>query len=382
MTQTQTSSEQASSEKSPNKAADSPQADARIVADTDPAGKNPTGRNSVYVIFNPVSGKSDPEERKKIISDALAEHGYTCQFIATTREQGAKACAEEALRQGADLLAVSGGDGTVVEAMSALIGTSVPIAVFPAGTGNLLSVNLGIPTTVPDAVDVALGGHVYALDLARTHTGQCFAIMGGLGMDAQMIADADREAKDKMGKLAYFWAALKNLPRRRVYVEIALDGKPPFRRRVKSVLLANMGKITGGLDAMPTAAPNDGLLDVGILKAATLGHWARLTGNALLGRTHRDPALEVYQARTVTIRPRRPQPVQFDGEDGGQTGELTVEVIPRAVQVLVPEEAPAARDGENLPPALIAERVAKRRLLLPAALVLLVVGAVLVWRRR
>ncbi len=353
-----------------------------FIPNTEAPAAPPADQKSVYVIFNPVSGKSDPEERKKIISDALAAHGYTCQFIATTREQGAKACAEEALAQGADLLAVSGGDGTVMEAMSALVGKDTPIAVFPAGTGNLLSINLGIPTVVPDAVDVALGGHRYALDLARTGDGRYFAIMGGLGMDAQMIADADREAKDKLGKLAYFWAALKNLPRRRARVEITLDDKRPFQRRVKSVLIANMGKITGGIDAMPTASPNDGLLDVGILKAATLGHWASLVGNALLGRAHQDRSLEVYQARKITVRPRRPQPIEFDGEDAGRTRELTVEIVPQAVQVLIPEDAPGAQEAQDLPPAVVAERTAKRRLIAPLALLLLAVGAVLLWRRR
>lgn len=342
----------------------------------------PQNQKCVYVIFNPVSGQGDPEERKKIISEALAAQGYTYQFIATTPESGAKAKAEEALQQGADLLAVSGGDGTVTEAMSALVGTDIPIAVLPAGTGNLLSINLGIPTTVPEAVTVALGGKKYALDLARTHDGRYFAIMGGLGMDAQMIADAGRNAKNKMGKLAYLWAALKNLPRRRAYVDIILDGKPPIRRRVKSVLLANMGKITGGLEAMPTASPNDGLLDVGILKAATLAHWVHLMGSALLGKANQDPALEVYQARKVTLRPRHPQPVQFDGEDGGTTQELTVEIVPQAVFVLVPEDAPAARDAERLPPVIAAGRTAKRRLLVPLGLLLLTVGVLLVRRRK
>ena len=124
-------------------------------ADAAPVQK-PAGQESVLVIFNPVSGQSDPEERKQVISEALAAKGFVSQFIATSKEQGAKELAEQALKDGVKLLAVSGGDGTVMEAMSALIGTDVPIAVFPAGTGNLLSVNLGIPTTVPDAVDVAL----------------------------------------------------------------------------------------------------------------------------------------------------------------------------------------------------------------------------------
>src|SRR5579883_996910 len=76
----------------------------------------------VTVIFNPVSGQGDPEERKQRIRDALAEHGYRCQELVTTPEQGARYWTEQALKDGADLLAVSGGDGTVIEAMSALIG--------------------------------------------------------------------------------------------------------------------------------------------------------------------------------------------------------------------------------------------------------------------
>ena len=70
-----------------------------------------------------------------------------------------------------------------------------------------------------------------------------FAILGGMGMDAQVIADTGREAKDRLGKAAYFWAALKNLPRRHAHVHISLDGGRPFRRKAKSVLLANMGQI-------------------------------------------------------------------------------------------------------------------------------------------
>ena len=325
---------------------------------------------SVYVIFNPVSGQSNPEERKKLIEDALAAGGYTCRFIATTPEEGAKMLAEQALKEGADLLAVSGGDGTVVEAMSALVGTSVPIAVLPAGTGNLLSINLGIPTTVPDAVHVALSGKPYALDLAKTEDGHYFAIMGGMGMDAQMIADADREAKDKFGKWAYFRAALKNLPRRRAYVDIFLDDHPPLRRRAKTVLLANMGKITGGLAVLPDASPNDGLLDVGIVKATTLAHWAHLMGSALLGRAHRDAALEVHQARRVTLTPRREQPVQFDGEDGGRTMKLSVEVVPQAVLVLLPADAPALNPGSEAAPVIISERVTRRWLLVPFLILL------------
>ena len=350
---------------------------ASTLSSGEPETQNGTGK-CVSVIFNPVSGKSDPEERKKLISDALAEHGYTCQYIETSKQEGAKACAEKALRQGVDLLAVSGGDGTVMEVLSASVGSNIPVAVLPAGTGNLLSVNLGIPITVPEAVNVGLSGRPYDLDLAKTEEGRYFAILGGIGLDARMIRDADREAKNKMGVLAYLWAALKNLPKRRASVRITLDDRPPFRQRAKSVLIANMGKITGGLEAIPTAAPDDGVLDVAILKAETLGQWLRLLGYALLGRTHEAPDLDVYQAKTVVLETASSQPVEFDGEDAGRTRRLRVEIVPRAVKILLPEGAPATRDIQNNPVE------AARRNLLPmlTALTLLSLIGTLLWRRR
>jgi len=342
------------------------------------------GDKCVFVVFNPVSGRSDPDERKKAISDALARHGYTCQFIVTSEERGAKALTEEAIQDGVDLVAVSGGDGTVMEVLHALVGTDIPVAILPAGTGNLLSTNLGIPGAVPDAVEVALSGLPYSLDLARSSEGRYFAIMGGMGLDGKVIEEADREAKNRLGVLAYFWAAAKNLSRRREAVVIRLDDRPPLRRRAKSVLIANMGKITGGLEALPTAAPDDGLLDVAIVKARTFWQWLRLFGYAVLGRTQEAPEIEVYQARRIRLTSRRPEPVEFDGEEAGRMSSLTVEVVPSAVRVLLPKDAPAARDTRE-PPVMVARRSARNRLLLAGGAVLaLTVAGVLgvrAWQR-
>lgn len=339
------------------------------------------GDKSVSVIFNPVSGKSDPEQRKKEISDALAEHGYTCQYLETTKDENGDGLAKKAIADGVKLLVVSGGDGTVMEVLSAVIGTDIPVAVLPAGTGNLLSVNLGIPTTVPEAVHVALSGRLYKLDLAKTGDGKYFAIMGGVGMDAQMIHDADREAKNKFGPFAYFWSALKNVGRKRVRVDVRLDGGAPLTRRVKSVIVANMGKITGGVEAMPTASPDDGLLDVGLLMTRTPLDWLRLAGNAFLGRTQDDPMLEVHQVRRVDVHTEQAQPCQLDGEDVDALQDWTVEVMPHAVQVLLPEDAPAAKDAKE-PPAEVARQSGLRRLAVPVITAAVIAAGIIIKRRR
>lgn len=315
----------------------------------------PSTDKCVTVIFNPVSGTGDPDTRRRLISDALERHGYTCQIVATSLERGAKQLAEEAVRDGADLLTVAGGDGTVMEVMSALVGTDIPIAVVPSGTGNLLSVNLGVPGAVPEAIDVALAGKPYTLDLARAklsstpdrtaESWRYFAIMGGMGLDARMIADADRQMKRRLGVLAYLWAIVKNLPRKSSRVLVSVDGGRPIRRRAKTVIVANMGKVIGGLEAMPTALPDDGRLDVGLVMSESVGQGLRLLWMAILGRAQDAPELDVYQGRRVTIRTLHPEPVELDGEDYGTANGLEVEIVPRAVRIMLPVDAPAAKDA-------------------------------------
>jgi YegS/Rv2252/BmrU family lipid kinase len=309
-------------------------------------GKADPQQKVVTVIFNPVSGQGDPEERKKRIEDALAEHGYRTQHLITTKEQGARFFAEQALKDGVDLLAVSGGDGTVVEVASALIGTNVPLAIFPAGTGNLLSVNLNIPTEVPAGVHAALFGDKRSLDLARLRiddTGKehFFAIIAGAGYDASVIRDADREAKNKLGMFAYVWAALRNLDKKPVRTTIRLDGnETPLVRMAKSVMVANMGRLQGGVEIVPDADPQSGMLEIAVLKADSLTAWAGLAWSAVTSQLRDEKYIEYRRARRVEVEMTFPQPFQYDGEDVGLVSRFSAEVVPGAVEVMVPKDAP------------------------------------------
>lgn len=307
------------------------------------------GDRCVTVIFNPVSGQGDPEERKRRISEGLAAHGYTCQHLVTTPEQGARYWVEQALKEGVDLLAVSGGDGTVVETMAALIGTGIPLAIFPAGTGNLLCINLGLPRAVPEAVHAALFGERRRLDLGRiTPTSpadepEYFAILAGAGFDASVIEGADRETKNRLGLGAYLLSALKNLRHRPVLARIRLDGASHrIRRRANSVMIANMGMIQGNIAVIPDAVPDDGYLDVAILKAETLGSWIRLLGSLLTRRLHDDPSIEYHRAQRIEVELSVPQPMQYDGEKTKEPRRaFVVEVLPGVVEVMVPKDSPA-----------------------------------------
>lgn len=289
----------------------------------------------VAFIFNPVSGTEDLKTRRTRLESLAREAGLSCPLVETDAEAGAAPLAREAMDQGMERLIVCGGDGSVVEAAEAVTGTDTSLAVIPGGTGNLLAVNLGLPTDPVEAMRLAVSGTPRAIDVGRAN-GRVFLIMAGMGVDARVIQDADRELKRRFGFLAYFAAAWRNRSQPRVTYRVTLDGRP-LRRRAQTVLIANLGRVTGGVELVPGAGPRNGILEVGILRARTPLDLLLIGLEALLGLPRDDRRLEIHPARHVVVETAYPQPVQLDGNEAGSTRRLEVHVEPAALRLVLPE---------------------------------------------
>jgi diacylglycerol kinase family enzyme len=167
------------------------------------------------VIFNPVSGHIPAEQRTRTIRDAFAAAGVAVDWFETTIEDAGGDATAKAVRDGADLVAVSGGDGTVRACAAALAGTGVPMAILPSGTGNLLAVNLRVPRSLKAAVQVALTGRRRAIDVGMGDVEVAgvpsFLVMGGLGFDAAMLLGTKPKLKRRVGNLAYVRSGLDEL---------------------------------------------------------------------------------------------------------------------------------------------------------------------------
>ena len=181
----------------------------------------------------------------------LADEGVTNpRWYEVEKSRRAPKYARRAAADGAGVVFVWGGDGTVQRCVDALAGTDTAVAIMPAGTANLLATNLGIPRDLAEAVQVGLHGDRRKLDTGSVN-GEHFAVMAGAGLDARMIADADRGMKDRLGRAAYIVTGIKNLGARRVRATIKVDGKRFFNGKVACVLAANVGEILGGVEAFP-----------------------------------------------------------------------------------------------------------------------------------
>ena len=288
------------------------------------------------VVVNPIK-VDDLEIFKKDVRTALACQGWDEPlWLETTPADPGRGQATRAADAGVDLVIAAGGDGTVTSCSAGLAGRGVPLAILPAGTGNLLAVNLGIPLERPSALDIALTGSDRKIDLGMAN-GRPFVIMAGLGVDAKMLRSTSEAAKKRFGYAAYVLSALRHLGDRPLRVAVRTDGGRPKRYSATGIIIGNVGWLNRGIRLLPEAKPDDGLLDVVVLTAHGLTSSIMLGLRILLRREGSRVVRGSF--RGLRLRADRAQLWELDGEVIGTTRELKVGLHPDKLLVRVPAES-------------------------------------------
>jgi diacylglycerol kinase family enzyme len=290
------------------------------------------------VLVNPAK-VGDQAELRKTVNGALSRAGWPApRWFETTPLDPGRGQAGKAVELGAEVVFVCGGDGTVMAALSALVGTDTAMAILPAGTGNLLAANLGLSTDLAAGLEVAVEGGLRLLDVGVADD-RYFIVMAGMGFDAHMLAATSETAKSRIGWPAYVLGALRHLKDRPMRVTIRIDDGEPMRRWARSVLVANVGRLQGGIRLLTEAKPDDGFLDIAVLTPRTLMHWAALGWGVIRRKGGRVSSMEVFRGARVEVVSNRPQPRQLDGDLIDAKDRLRVEVRPGSLWLCVPQPA-------------------------------------------
>ncbi|NJO81404.1 MAG: diacylglycerol kinase family lipid kinase [Blastochloris sp.] len=300
------------------------------------------------VIMNPVAGQHDTDETRARIAQRFAEAQIGYEIRETQAAGDALRWAQGAASEGFDLVVVSGGDGTIMEAMSGLIkdGGGVPLAQLPAGTANLLARALGIPIDQTEALETVFHGKSIRLDVGYLpHADRYFALVAGAGYDARLIGDASRELKNALGFGAYLVTGIKNLfTLRPARIDLEVDGQR-LRLRAHTVLIMNVGEIDAAHVALgPDIHPHDGKLDLLIMSSASLLGALRLVLRILTRRFDGTSGLRYMSASRIRLSASPPLPTQLDGEQLGTT-PLEVEAVPGGALLIVPQAYTKAKEA-------------------------------------
>ena len=225
------------------------------------------------VVVNPTK-HPDGERFRAEVCEAMAAQGWSEPlWLETTPEDTGRGQAEAAVAQHVDVVLASGGDGTVTACAEGVAGSGVPLAVLPAGTGNLLARNLGLPLARDQALAVALGGQDRRLDVGSAN-GRPFVAMAGIGFDAMLLDSTAEPLKKKLGWVAYALSALRHLRARPVRATLRADGgtgaAPPGQRhhRRQRGRAAGRGGPAAGGGAGRRAARSHGADRPGLVRLA------------------------------------------------------------------------------------------------------------------
>ncbi len=308
------------------------------------------------VVVNPHASKLvDPDRRRRLVADVVkaveARTGARPVVADTTPAAARRALAAA---DAAPLVVVMGGDGTIRDAAESLLGSGVPLAVVPAGTGNVFASALRIPRGLSSAIELIASGRPDRVDVGAATWGpfgndgrpddraahrRSFVVACGLGLDARVMERTTAELKRRIGFSAYVVStALEAARLRPVEFRIEADGDVHEATGLV-VMLANCGQIVPGLvGPRRPIDPADGLLDVIVIRAA--GAVGGLVGLAEVLLADDDPphdrkrSLRI-RAQRVSVTARPTEPFQVDG-DHHRADWVTAECLPGALTVLRP----------------------------------------------
>ena len=286
------------------------------------------------VIYNPYAGRSHGQQAAWTVEGYLLAHGFDVEPYATQQSGDATRFAAETCCE-TDIVVAIGGDGTVNEVVNGMVEGSAVLGIVPAGTVNVLALELGIPFQVERACEIIVSGKTLAMDLGKVNDRR-FVLMMGAGIDALTIRNIHPRAKKRFRELAFVSTGLRQgFARPPQPFLVRVNGE---EHRV-TFLVAGNSRYYGGRFGITTSAdPTDGLLDVMMFKgttAASLGvFWLGVpTGLHLHNRD-----VTYVRAETAEVLPIGTEHEVWYQTDGELAGSLpaTVSIEHQAIRILVP----------------------------------------------
>ncbi|MEL6816912.1 MAG: YegS/Rv2252/BmrU family lipid kinase, partial [Cyanobacteria bacterium J06598_3] len=277
---------------------------------------------NVYLIFNPVSGQGDSAVQLELIK-ATIEPSSPLSVLETTPDISAGQLARQAVKKGADCVIASGGDGTVSAISGELVATDIPLGIIPRGTANAIASAFGISNDIVTACNTVLTGIPRSIDMASCND-RPLLLLAGIGLEADVVSQADRQLKDKIGSAAYILSAFQQVQDLSPFnVELETPDRI-ITVEASGITIANTAPATSVLAHGPSdVVPYDGLLDVTIFAPAGTGGAIAASYNlfqsALNKRSTKREDIGFFRCSALKVTTDPAQKVVLDGEMIGTT---------------------------------------------------------------
>lgn len=292
----------------------------------------------ICYIVNPKSGATSSRLISRRFKEYLTENGY--QFRVNLTKSLGHAC-EIATKAAVDyecsMVVAAGGDGTIREVAHGLEGSDKPLLIVPGGTENLLASEVGFDERVGTVIKAFEGKYIKPFDLGKAN-GKCFTCLVGFGFDGQVVKLVSKKRDGHIDYTDYFWPIWRTFWGHKFErMNVCVDGKEIFDGQ-GLVFVGNISRYAMGLKILHSANYSDGLLDVCIFKCASQIHLVKHSIMTVLKQLKNASDVVYVQGKHIKVSSESEIVSEMDG-DPGPNLPVEIEVIPQAVNLMVPEGA-------------------------------------------
>ena len=291
-------------------------------------------RKRILFIINPISGQRRFKNLEERIERGIDQKKYRIDIRTTQFAGHAKTLASDAVKARTDIIVAVGGDGTINEVASSLIGSNAMLGIIPAGSGNGLARHLSIPLTLPRALKLINQAGHKLIDTGMIND-RPFISIAGVGFDA-LIAKKFASGNER-GFLSYFrYVANSFLKYKPKKYTLQFDNKT-LKTRALFISFANSNQFGYNTQIAPNAKLTDGRIDVCIVKKPNILEIPVVTNLLLLRMIDKSPYVNVIQAEEITVKRKKGKYVNIDGEPVKMGKTLHIKVVPLSLKVIIPQ---------------------------------------------
>lgn len=292
-------------------------------------------KKSIRFIINPISGKKKNQDISGQILDSIDANRFDVDIKLTESAGHARQLSKEAVEANTDVIVAVGGDGTINEIASEMISSDTILGIIPRGSGNGLARHLGIPTTLPKALQLINECHSTKIDTATVNDIP-FVSIAGMGFDA-LVAKEFANSQQR-GFITYFniitQQFLKYKPKK---YKLLFEDHPPLSTKALFISFANSNQFGYNTTIAPNAKLNDGKLDVCIVKKPELIEIPLIANLLLLNRIDRSEYVQIIQTTGLIVKRKKNRVVNIDGEPMKAGKILKVKINPTSLNVIIPK---------------------------------------------
>ena len=277
---------------------------------------NETSHIQTVAVLNPVSGHLSPDEKRRILRRAW---GPDLAIAETSKDNSVESWLPLIQEKNPDVILVGGGDGTIRHVVAALYahGVGAPVAHVPFGTANVVARSLGFSADPEEAARQIRKGHARRFDLGQVDDGPIFILAASIGMPAELLEEAPRASKDKLGLLAYLSGGIQSLEDVGHPSQVRVSNGSEEIAVLKSgaIFIVNLLRFEEfGIKVGKSVASHDGELTMMAVTADSLLEFAWTAVEFVMGREKKSKRIWIRNFSRVEMAFSEPLKIQVDGE--------------------------------------------------------------------